>query len=102
MKKTSIEISFESEQLSALKQYMAKKELTIEAELEETLKKMYEKYVPQQVREYIESREEVVQVEKKVKSKSKQKELIGVPEAKIESSLQDEKLIESDRTLGNY
>lgn len=89
MKKTSIEISFEAEQLSALKQYMSRKELTIEAELEESLRKIYEKYVPQQVREYIETKEEVTITDKKASGKSKRKEKSNLVEAKndIESEI---------------
>lgn len=97
MKKSSIEISFEEEQLSALKQYMAKKELSAENELEEALKKMYEKYVPQQVREYIESREEITQVDRKVytkQKKSKQQEQVNIIEVKEEKELLKENLVE--------
>lgn len=97
MKKLSIEISFEEEQLSALKQYMAKKELSAENELEEALKKMYEKYVPQQVREYIESREEITQVDRKVytkQKKSKQQEQVNIIEVKEEKELLKENLVE--------
>lgn len=89
MKKSTIELSFEAEQLSALKQYMSKKELTIEAELEESLRKIYEKYVPQQVREYIETKEEVTITDKKASGKSKRKEKSNLVEAKndIESEI---------------
>lgn len=92
MKKTSIEISFESEQLSALKQYMSKKELTIEAELEEALRKIYEKYVPQQVREYIENKEEITITDKKASGKSKRKEKLNLVEAKddVESEVHND------------
>lgn len=58
MKKTSMQISFDSEKLGALRQYMFKKEVTIEPELEEVIQKLYEKHVPALVREYIESRPE--------------------------------------------
>ncbi|OLN31355.1 DUF6103 family protein [Desulfosporosinus metallidurans] len=57
MKKATLQISFDSEKLGALKQYMAKKEASIETELDEVMQKLYEKNVPAAVREYIESRE---------------------------------------------
>ena len=57
MKKATLQISFDSEKLGALKQYMAKKEASIVTELDEVMQKFYEKYVPAPVREYIESRD---------------------------------------------
>lgn len=45
--------------LNAIKQYMGKKDADFESELNEVLGKMYEKYVPQAVREYIDSRGDV-------------------------------------------
>ena len=49
MKKTSISIDMEAEKLRALRFY---------TEREDFLAKLYEKYVPSQTREYIESMEE--------------------------------------------
>ena len=57
MKKATLQISFDSEKLTALKQYMAKKGTSIETELEDELQKQYLKLVPVPVREYIESRD---------------------------------------------
>ena len=54
MKKTSISIDMEAEKLRALRFYTEK----METELEDFLAKLYEKYVPAQTREYIESMEE--------------------------------------------
>ena len=53
MKRVSIVISCCGEKLSALKRYMAKKDLTLESELDDAVDKLYEKYVPGPVREYI-------------------------------------------------
>lgn len=58
MKKTSISIDMEAEKLRALRFYTEKKETILETELEDFLAKLYEKYVPSQTREYIESMEE--------------------------------------------
>lgn len=53
MKKENISISMESEKLRATKKYMEKKEVSLEQELADALLKLYEKYVPAPVREYI-------------------------------------------------
>lgn len=55
MKKTTLSISVEQEKLNATRFYAEKKDATIEAELEDFLSKLYEKYVPAATREYIES-----------------------------------------------
>lgn len=55
MKKAAITISFEQEKLKAVQFYATKKESSLEAELDEFMQKLYEKYVPAQTREYIES-----------------------------------------------
>lgn len=55
MKKSVINIQFEQEKLRALNYYVGKKETTLEAELDDFMDKLYEKYVPAQTREYIES-----------------------------------------------
>lgn len=53
MKKENISISMEAEKLRATKKYMEKKEVSLEQELADALLKLYEKYVPAPVREYI-------------------------------------------------
>lgn len=53
MKQGNLAISFEEEKLAALRRYMGKKELDLEAELTDALTKLYEKYVPAPMREYI-------------------------------------------------
>lgn len=55
MKKATISIQIEQEKLRALRFYAGKKESSLESELEEFIEKLYEKYVPAQTREYIES-----------------------------------------------
>jgi hypothetical protein len=57
MKKATVQVSFDSEKLGAIKQYMGKKDSELQTELDETMQKLYEKYVPAQVREYIDSRD---------------------------------------------
>lgn len=55
MKNVNLTISVEQEKLSAIRFYAGKKESSIEAELTDFIDKLYEKYVPAQTREYIES-----------------------------------------------
>ena len=58
MKKDTILISLEAEKLRAIKKYMEKKEADLQAEMADQLQKLYEKYVPANVREYIDERED--------------------------------------------
>ena len=59
MKQAVVTIKYEEEKLNAIKQYMGKKDADFESELNEVLGKRYEQYVPQAVREYIDSRGDV-------------------------------------------
>lgn len=58
MKKDVVRISVDAEKLRAVKQYMEKKESNLENELAEQVQKLYEKYVPANVREYINDKQE--------------------------------------------
>ena len=53
MKQINLTVSFDDEKLTALRHYMAKKSVSPEQELTDALAKLYEKYVPAPVREYI-------------------------------------------------
>ena len=53
MKKASINIFYDDEKLSAVRMYMKQKDLDIKSELEKTIDSMYAKYVPSNVREFI-------------------------------------------------
>lgn len=53
MKQVNLTISFDEEKLSALKRYMSKRDLELEREMTDVLVKLYEKYVPAPVPEYI-------------------------------------------------
>jgi len=59
MKQVVVTIKYEEEKLNAIRQYMEKKDVKLESELDDVMDKLYEKYVPQAVREYIESRGDV-------------------------------------------
>jgi len=58
MSMTELKVSFPTEKLDALRFFMDKKQQTVEQELKDYLDKTYEKLVPAQVREYVESRME--------------------------------------------
>lgn len=58
MKQTTFTVKYDEEKLSAIRQYMGKRNVDFEGKLTEVMGKLYEKYVPQAVREYIESRED--------------------------------------------
>lgn len=55
MKKTNFTIQFEEEKLKAARFYAERKEAGIEDEMAEYLQKLYEKYVPKDTREYLET-----------------------------------------------
>ena len=53
MKKANVIITFDEEKLAAVKMYMSQRELDVKTELEKALDGMYAKYVPSNVREFI-------------------------------------------------
>ena len=57
MKTTQLTIPYDAEKLTALRQYASKKDVSIDAELTDAVDKLYEKLIPQAVREYIEHRD---------------------------------------------
>lgn len=56
MKNTTMTISFNTEKLDALTFHMGKRDVNLQAELNDTVQRLYEKYVPQATREYIDDR----------------------------------------------
>lgn len=53
MKKTNISIMYDDEKLSAIKLYMSQRDLDLISELEKSIDSLYSKYVPANVREFI-------------------------------------------------
>ena len=53
MKQANIQITFEEEKLRALRRYIAKRDSTLEVELQKAAQRLYEKVVPAAVQEYI-------------------------------------------------
>lgn len=58
MKKANIVIAFDEEKLAAVKMYMSQRELDLKTELEKMLDGMYVKFVPSNVREFIDMKAE--------------------------------------------
>lgn len=56
MKKAAISISMDEEKLSAVRMYMQKKDADIDEAMAEQLERLYEKFVPLNVREFIADR----------------------------------------------
>lgn len=54
MKKTTVQVPFEEEKLTATKLYMEQKELSFEEEMEKAAEALYGKYVPANVRDFLE------------------------------------------------
>ena len=53
MKKSSISIMYDDEKLSAIKLYMSQRDLDFKEDLEKSVDSLYAKYVPANVREFI-------------------------------------------------
>ena len=53
MKQANIQITFEEEKLRALRRYIAKRNSTLESELQKAAQRLYEKVVPAAVQVYI-------------------------------------------------
>ncbi len=56
MKKSNISIMYDDEKLSAIKLYMSQRDLDFKSELEKSVDSLYAKYVPANVREFIDMR----------------------------------------------
>ena len=56
MKNATLTVAFNAEKLDALVFHMGKKEANLQEELNETVQRLYEKYVPQATREYIDDK----------------------------------------------
>ena len=74
MKKTNITFGYDDEKLSALKMYMEQKDADFSDELLKAVDSMYAKYVPSNVRDFIDMREKSKPVPKLKKSKNESEE----------------------------
>lgn len=97
MKQAVVTIKYEEEKLNAVRQYMEKKDADLDKELYENMNRLWEKYVPQAVREYIESREESKKKDKKAK---REKSIQGKNDFMEEELTADEEIREGNMGLG--
>ena len=81
MKEVTLNITFDEAKLSALKRYMGKKELDLDREMTDALVKLYEKYVPAPVREYIDECASPASAPRKYQRKAKLTEPSPIGEA---------------------
>ena len=74
MKKTSVCIMYEDEKLNAVKMYMSQRDLNFKEELEKSVDSLYAKYVPANVREFIDMKDSQVKTPKPKKPKIESEE----------------------------
>lgn len=74
MKKSSISIMYDDEKLSAIKLYMSQRDLDFKVELEKSVDALYAKYVPANVREFIDMKGSQVKPPKPKKPKIESEE----------------------------
>lgn len=70
MKKVSVNIMYDSEKLSAIKLYMSQRDMDIKDELEKSVDALYSKYVPANVREFIDMKSTITKQSKTKTEKS--------------------------------
>lgn len=74
MKKTSVSIMYEDEKLNAVKMYMEQRDLDFKEELEKSVDSLYAKYVPANVREFVDMKGSQVKPPKPKKPKTESEE----------------------------
>lgn len=94
MRQTELKLQFPTEKLDALRFFIAKKDLDIEQELKDYLDKTYERLVPANVREYLESR---IEQEPVLEQESEQQVQEAVPEAQQQAQPEQESRLQPQR-----
>ena len=74
MKKTSVSIMYDNEKLNAIRLYMSQRDLDFKEELEKSVDSLYVKYVPANVREFIDMKGSQVKPPKPKKPKIESEE----------------------------
>lgn len=74
MKKTSVNIMYDDEKLNAIRLYMSQRDLDFKVELEKSVDSLYSKYVPANVREFIDMKGSQVKPPKPKKPKIESEE----------------------------
>lgn len=70
MKKTSVSIMYDNEKLNAIRLYMSQRDLDFKEELEKSVDSLYTKYVPANVRKFIDMKSSQIKPPKPKKPKS--------------------------------
>lgn len=76
MKKSSISIMYDDEKLSAIKLYMSQRDLDFKEELEKSVDSLYAKYVPANVREFIDMKTVLTKPSKHKKPQEENTEVV--------------------------
>lgn len=76
MKKTSISIMYDDEKLNAIRLYMSQRDLNFKSELEKSVDSLYTKYVPANVREFIDMKSSQVKPSKPKKPQGENTEVV--------------------------
>ena len=76
MKKVSVNIMYDSEKLSAIKLYMSQRDMDIKDELEKSVDALYSKYVPANVREFIDMKTVLTKPSKHKKPQEENTEVV--------------------------
>ena len=74
MRKENISIAYDSEKLSAVKVYMEQRDTDLKSEMEKSLDALYTKYVPDNVREYLDMKSSAQTVSRPKTTRSKPSE----------------------------
>ena len=74
MRKENISIAYDSEKLSAVKMYMEQRDTDLKSEIEKSLDALYTKYVPANVREYLDMKSSAQTVSRPKTTRSKPSE----------------------------
>lgn len=74
MRKENVSIAYDSEKLSAVKLYMEQRDTNVKSELEKALDALYTKYVPANVREFLDLKSSSQTVSRPKSSRSKSSE----------------------------
>ena len=75
MRKTSVSIMYDDEKLNAVKMYMEQRDLDFKEELEKSVDSLYAKYVPANVREFIDMKSVLTKLSKPKKQKEENTEV---------------------------
>ena len=75
MRKTSVSIMYDDEKLNAVKMYMEQRDLDFKAELEKSVDSLYAKYVPANVRVFIDMKSVLTKPSKPKKQKEENTEV---------------------------